>query len=311
MRKVYHILIAMLCAIFWTACNTGPTDPSQIETAVSGKVYISVDESFKPIIKAQTETFMGLYEYATVVPSYTSEADAMARMFASDSVRMAVVSRDLTLAEKQQFEKMKIVPRVFKFAIDAVALITNPNSIDSLITLSELRDLMTNSTSNSRYKDTKLVFDNNSSSNLTHLQRLLGVSELNKDKVFALKSNEEVLDYISKNNNAIGVIGVCWISDLDSPKVQRFRAGVKVMGVSAKGGAESEYVWPYQAYLMDSTYSLRRDIYMISREARSGLGSGFMTFVGSDKGQRIVLKSGLLPATMPTRMVEIKGGMPN
>jgi phosphate transport system substrate-binding protein len=30
-----------------------------------------------------------------------------------------------------------------------------------------------------------------------------------------------------------------------------------------------------------------------------------MAFVASDKGQRIVLKSGLVPATMPIRIVEI------
>ncbi len=52
-------------------------------------------------------------------------------------------------------------------------------------------------------------------------------------------------------------------------------------------------------------YPLIRDVVMIGREARSGLASGFMAFVASDKGQRIVLKSGLVPATMPIRIIEV------
>jgi phosphate transport system substrate-binding protein len=36
-----------------------------------------------------------------------------------------------------------------------------------------------------------------------------------------------------------------------------------------------------------------------------GLGSGFLTYVANDKGQRVVLKAGLVPATMPVRIVEI------
>jgi len=36
------------------------------------------------------------------------------------------------------------------------------------------------------------------------------------------------------------------------------------------------------------------------------LPSGLTTFLTSDKGQRIILKSGLVPATQPVRIVHIK-----
>jgi phosphate transport system substrate-binding protein len=52
-------------------------------------------------------------------------------------------------------------------------------------------------------------------------------------------------------------------------------------------------------------YPLRRQVIIISREARTGLGSGFATFVASDKGQRIILKAGMVPAKMPVRIVEV------
>ena len=83
---------------------------------------------------------------------------------------------------------------------------------------------------------------------------------------------------------------------------------IKVVAVSAKSNPSSseDYYQPFQGYLAQGTYPLRRNLYIISREARAGLGTGFASFVASDKGQRIFLKSGLLPATMPIRLVSVK-----
>ena len=49
-----------------------------------------------------------------------------------------------------------------------------------------------------------------------------------------------------------------------------------------------------------------RTWYIVSREARAGLGTGLASFLASERGQRIILKSGLVPATMPVRLVEIR-----
>jgi phosphate transport system substrate-binding protein len=37
-----------------------------------------------------------------------------------------------------------------------------------------------------------------------------------------------------------------------------------------------------------------------------GLSTGFLSFMAGDKGQRIVLKSGLMPAQKPVRMIELQ-----
>ncbi len=74
------------------------------------------------------------------------------------------------------------------------------------------------------------------------------------------------------------------------------------MGIST----DEDYLQPYKAYILMKKYPLSRTVYIISREGRTGLGSGFLAYVASDKGQRIVLKSGLVPATAPVRLVELK-----
>jgi phosphate transport system substrate-binding protein len=70
--------------------------------------------------------------------------------------------------------------------------------------------------------------------------------------------------------------------------------------------ALSDYYKPYQAYMVDKIYPLTREIYLINTEPRNGLATGFSAFVASDKGQRIILKSGILPAVAPTRVVNIR-----
>ena len=50
----------------------------------------------------------------------------------------------------------------------------------------------------------------------------------------------------------------------------------------------------------------KADIYIINTEPRNGLATGFSSFVTSDKGQRIILKSGILPAVPPSRVINIR-----
>jgi phosphate transport system substrate-binding protein len=120
---------------------------------------------------------------------------------------------------------------------------------------------------------------------------------------FAVKSNPEVIDYVSKHKNALGVLSVNWISDLDDPKVQNFLKEIKVVEVAEHEGMTAYR--PYQAYIKTKEYPFTRNVYMINRQTRAGLGMGFVSFVAGEKGQLMILKSGLIPAIAPVRMVEI------
>jgi phosphate transport system substrate-binding protein len=53
-------------------------------------------------------------------------------------------------------------------------------------------------------------------------------------------------------------------------------------------------------------YPLMRNLYLINCEGGPGPGTGFTSFVAGERGQRIVLKSGLLPDSIPPREVIIR-----
>ena len=124
--------------------------------------------------------------------------------------------------------------------------------------------------------------------------------------VSALKTNEQVIDFVSKTPNAIGVIGVNWLGNRKDTTNLTFRDDITVMAVSAdKIATRSNSYKPYQAYLFYQNYPLTRPIYALLNDPRNGLSWGFASFLSSDKGQRIILKAGLVPATQPVRIVHV------
>ena len=83
--------------------------------------------------------------------------------------------------------------------------------------------------------------------------------------------------------------------------------GVKILGVKnlpGKPGSDGYYK-PNQNDLAEEVYPLTRNLYIVNGEGKSGLGTGFATFIAGERGQRIVLKSGLLPDSLPSRQVII------
>ena len=62
---------------------------------------------------------------------------------------------------------------------------------------------------------------------------------------------------------------------------------------------------PFQAYLFYGHYPLARPIYILLNDPRNGLSWGFSNFLTLDRGQRIILKAGLVPATQPIRVVNV------
>jgi len=299
---------------FFSACKSGPDKPTFTDTPTSGEITIVCDESYQPLISVESDTFHSIYQYARVKVKYLPEGEAFKELVSNDSIRMIISSRKLNASEEEYFRGRKLIPRVTKVAIDAVALVINTENKDSLIKFEQLKNIISGN-----YKSWKqlnpaspldsfvLVFDKSGSANARYLQETFNLDKTSIPKNwFATNSNADVADYVSKNKNAIGVISVNWISDRDDPMTDKFLSKIRVVELSPPDSSQfsSEYYKPYQAYIALKQYPLIRDVYMISREGRNGLGTGFAAFVAGDQGQRIIRLMGMLPATMPVRLIQ-------
>jgi phosphate transport system substrate-binding protein len=223
----------------------------------------------------------------------------------------------LTGNEKRLFEQKNLFPRELKIAVDAIAVIVNPANEDSLMSLSDLKSILTGKITHwnqvnpeSKTGEISVIFDNEKSSTVRYMvDSVLEGTPLAKN-LYALNINTDVINYVSLHREAMGLIGVSWISDRDDTLQLSFLNKVKVLAISRENVATYPNSFqPYQAYIFDHSYPLTRDIYAIDTEPRNGLATGFMSFITSDKGQRIILKSGILPANAPVRLVKMRSDL--
>jgi phosphate transport system substrate-binding protein len=153
-----------------------------------------------------------------------------------------------------------------------------------------------------------LVFDNPNSSTVRFMKELANVKDITAAGVFSYKTNEEVIKVISENEGMIGVVGVNWLSE-PSPNMAEVIKKINVLGV--KGLKDNKYYYPSQNDIAEQKYPLARDLFIINCQGYSGLGMGFASFISGDIGQRIVLKSGLMPIRTPGRKLKIRSQIIN
>ena len=308
LKAVPYILVVLI--LFIAGCAGGGNTIS--ETPTSGDIKILVDESFKPLIETEVNTFLGLYENAKIKPVYKPEVDIV-NDFMKDSANVMVTSWKLTDDQVKYLRDTLIVARTATVAWDALALIINRSNPDSLIKFDEVRDIFTGKLTGwneinpkSRLGKIRVIFDNTKSGNIRYFKERFDLKGSLPDNFFSKTSNAEVVDFVASNIDALGIVSANWISDKDDPLSNSFNKRIKVVAVSQPYVDENSYYRPKQGNIYDKSYPFVREIYLISRETFYGLGSGFMNWACAEQGQRIVLKSGLVPATMPIRLVQIK-----
>lgn len=211
-----------------------------------------------------------------------------------------VLSRPLNSDEIKFFGQFKIKPKTTKFATDAIALISNKKDTDTLIAM---KDVVAFLKGEPQTKIKGLVFDNPNSSTVRYFTALAGVKEVLKEGVYSFKSNEEVVKFVSENDGMIGVIGINWLLQ-PTVGIKDYLTNINVLSV--QGLNKNSYFAPTQNNLAEGTYPLARDLFIINCQGYSGLGMGFASFLAGEIGQRIILKSGMLPKDMPGRKILIK-----
>ena len=98
---------------------------------------------------------------------------------------------------------MNYIPRYDKIATDAITIVVNISSTDTVFTLNRLRDILTGKLGNQQ----QIVFDGlNATSTIRFaLDSILQGKSFDTNVVRAVKNSKEVLDYVASDVNAIGL----------------------------------------------------------------------------------------------------------
>jgi phosphate transport system substrate-binding protein len=285
----------MGCILICSACGNHNKNNGAKDTPTDGTIHISVDESFKPVIDSEVKVFESSFPRAHIIVNYKPEA-ACLRDLLRDTTRMVIVTRGLTPEEEKYFkDSMNFEPPFDELALDAIAVIVNKDSKDTIFTMSDIRSLLSGSAKN----NLQPVMDGTSATSTVRylIDSVLHGQMLGKN-VRAAKNSEDVISYVAANQNAVGFIGVSWVGDRDDPKQLKFLQKVKIAAIQCLSCLGETYVQPYQANIALGRYPMVRGLYYILKENYSGIGNNFVNFLQYERGQLIFRRAYLVPAKM-------------
>ena len=291
-KRALHTCCIFLMLLL-AGCDQAPKDKNlQTDTPLQGTIRISVDESFKPVIQEEIKVYEVSHPNAHLLVSYKSEADCF-RDIQKDSTRMIIVARGLKKEETTFFENtVSFRPQYDIVAYDAVAVIINAKAKDSVFTLEKLKNILSG-----KIKITAVMDGRNATSTVRYLEDSLMRGTAFGDNVVAANGSAAVVEIVSKTEDAIGLVGLSWVGDMNDPKQAENLKKIHLALVECvKCEEKGMFAKPSQATITYAQYPLARPLYYIVKENATGLGTGFANFMSLERGQLIFRRATLVPA---------------
>lgn len=297
MSRSAKLVLAVVVCLFFARCKNSAEQHIRSRFD-SGTVYMSCDETFKPVIEAELSVFKADYPNANIVMQYKPEAQCL-RDLLVDSIEMIIATRPYSQREKALIsDSLKVATDFATVAYDAIAVLVNPQAKDSMFTMEEIRRLL----SGESKKNLIPVLDG---VNATSTVRYMLDSVLRNDRfgrnVVAANNSAEVVDYVSRTPGAVGFVGIEWVGNADDPEEKKLLKKIRIARVESTDSAGG-FVLPVQYLIYTRTYPMIRSLVYILKEKEQGLAGSFANFLRNDRGQLIFRRANIFPALRPFYM---------
>lgn len=271
----------------------------------NGTIHISVDETFRPVIDQEIEMYHATYPNAHIIADYKPEVECF-KDFQNDTSRLIIVARGLDSAESNAYKsQLGAVPRYEVIAFDAVAVLVNKQSSDSLFTYAQLQDILTG-----QEKGKIAAVDGSKATSTVRylIDSILKGKDFGPD-VASMGSSKGILDFVANNTNAVGFIGYSWMAAIQDSTNSYYGSKLKTALIKCKSCKEDNmYARPSQENITTMRYSMFRPVVPIIKDRDPSLATGFYNFIQSERGQLIFRRALLMPAIVAfnIRQVNLK-----
>lgn len=278
-----------------SGCKSNKEKEKELQdTPYRGTITVSADESFKPVVDELVQVYESNHPNTKINVLYKPEAECF-KDFGVDSIRMVIATRRYNTDEKAiMVDSLGVSPQSLIVARDAVAVIVNPAAQDSLFSMTDIKNIL-----KGRFKKNLIpVFDGVKATSTVRfiIDSLLRGDSLTSSAV-AARSSEGVIDYVSKNPDVVGFIGISWIGNPEDEEQLSFLKKVRVAGIESTY-KEGGYVKAYQQNIYTKSYPMVRDLVYTLKENYKGLGYGFAGFMSGEIGQLIFRRAYLVPQVL-------------
>lgn len=272
-RIRYFVLCGLIAVV---ACFTDCTPRTQETVTIYGSTTI------EPITRKIAESYMETRAVTVSVVSNGSH-DGIRALIKGDC-DIADSSAKISPVEMDSAGSNGVNIKEFPFARDLVVPIVHADNPVKNLTIAQLRSIFSGEVNNWKNfggadEAIDVVIRNNDSGTHDVWNRIILQGRKDAAGATLHTSNSSVLAYVAAHKNAVGYVSYAFLN-----------SDVKALTVNGIRADASEGV--------NGTYPVSRTLYMyVNKKKLSENARGFIVYILSNEGQRIVRESGFIPLT--------------
>ena len=296
------VLAVLLPVLLFEGC---PGKEPGSASLTKGSFRLGVDEAVLPVMQHEIREFTSQYTGAQVTVQ-DAEAREIIAQFAADSIRTIVCARELNREEREALAAAKVSIQEYLVARSAVAVIAHRSVPLGRLRVGQLDTIfsggITRWPGRSGMMIELAVCGLNSSVNEVFRKNVLRSGGFDP-AAKSFSSGADLLRYVGATPGAVGIVALNWLGSSGE--------GVTVIPVASSAMrpdstyAPGEYYSPHPAYIFQGYYPVSAPVYVYTRNIEQDLSMGFIAYLTSVAGQKVFQNDGLVPATMPVRLVHL------
>jgi phosphate transport system substrate-binding protein len=284
--KLRAILLSVMAVLFLAGCGES-IDPNEPQ----GFIQTKGSDTMVNAIQMVAEEFMKEYPHVFVAVTGGGSGVGIASLI-NKTCDVATASREMKPKEVELALKHGVNPRELTVAYDGVAVIVNKGNPVEKLTIEDLHRIFTGKATNWKEfggKDLRIVTLSREVSSGTHLYFKEEVIQLGKKDskeefspgTLLLTSSQAIVEEVAGNEEAIGYLGMGYLSDR-----------TKALQISSGKG----FYLPDVENVLKKLYPLSRGLYVYTNGEPQGIAKLLIDFTMSPAGQQQFVATGFVPA---------------
>lgn len=276
-------------------------------TPTSGQLTVTACESVLPMIRKEVEEFQRLYPKTQITLQAASTREVVAQLLRGE-VKTIFLPRLLNDEEQRIAESYHVKIDTFRIAREGLAIIVPRSNPLKRITLPRLGAIYRGEISEWRefgganLKILPLATSRNTAAAESFLQGVVCDTAFGRS-TYVCSTSVQLLDLVAQREDAVGFVGMSWLSEYLQQSDSTWQR-VKALALADSTG--EEHILLHQGMIYRNEYPLRRTLYALSTDRSLGVAIGLISFITSAQGQKLVLNAGLVPVTMPVKLVKFR-----
>ena len=290
--------------LFLFTCALSIDCSEEPKSAIAGYITVKGEEEILPMMTDEAYSFMDLYLKAKILVLDGGSNYGLISIF-TDSAQIAFTTRQITSEEMDRAKQGMFDVHEFKIAKDGLAIIVNPLNPVSNLTVDQVKKIFSGKIKNwsavkgPDWSIQTFIWDE-IAGNYSYFKDsiLKGEKYSNRSKRFSY--TEALVRAIYEQKGAIGMVSMSRLYREWSPLIEESR--IKALAINQE--ENSLPVLPNEYTVNNGTYPFIRFVYLYTAREPKGLDAGFITYIMSNPGQRVIAATGLVPIAVPVKYLD-------